>query len=418
MREQLLIIGNGMATGRLLDELIKRDAQRQYSITVIGEEPYGNYNRIMLSSVLANELAREAVMQKDTAWFSEHGVSFVCGVRAEEINRVQKQVHLANGKVIEYDHLVLATGSRAATIAADNPQLPNIFSFRGLQDVESIGESACRGNTALVVGGGFLGLEAAYGLAKRGLQVVVVHRGARLLNRQLDQQAANFLQQTIQDMGIKCYLNSEVKAFTGRRQLMGVELKSGERIDCQLAVLAAGITPNKELAEHCGLLCGRAICVDDFMQSSDEFVSALGECVEHKGMTFGLVEPIWQMCNVLADRLCDIGTGGFVNKPIATKLKISGVDMLSAGEVVTRAQHRELRVVDFLNKSYRKILLKEDIVVGTVLFGDTRSGGEYFQLMTQKINVAPVAPQLIFGSSHFDISSLTQANLNGENLPT
>ena len=408
MREKLLIIGNGMAAGRLLDELLRREAQEKFEITVVGEEPYGNYNRIMLSSVLAKELDSDQVMQKDKSWFAQQQVVFHCGVRAEYIDKINRQVTLANGERVKYDQLVLATGSRPAQIPAGNQQLANIFSFRGLQDVEVISQAAQGGGKALVVGGGFLGLEAAYGLAKQGLEVVLVHRGAWLLNRQLDNTAANFLLDIVQSMGIQCYLENEVAAFVGSEQLEGARLKNGEHIHCEMAVIATGISPNKELAEQSGLACETGIGVDDYLLSSDKSISALGECVEHQGATFGLVEPIWQMCRVLADRLCKTGDSRFVNQPIATKLKISGVDMLSAGDFLTRPHHRELRVVDKKNKSYRKLLLAENKIVGAVLFGDTRGGSEYFQLIEKQIDVSAVLPELIFGSAHCDFGALTK----------
>lgn len=403
-KAHLVIVGNGMATGRLLDELIKRDASA-YNITVIGDEPEGSYNRIMLSPVLAGETELDAIINKPAAWYAQNNIRFVAGVRASAIHRKAQSVELADGSYIGYDELVIATGSRPALIPAKNQHLDNIFSFRTIDDVTNIAETAQAGRKAVVVGGGLLGLEAAYGLAQKGVQVTLVHRSKGLLNRQLDDGAGEFLQHVMANKNIQFALGTEVAAFgvgaQGGQAVASASLTNGDTIECDLAVISTGITPNKELGLEAGLECGRAIIVNDYMTSSDNRISALGECCEHKGQTFGLVEPIWHQCVSLAERLCFKQNVAFVNPVVATKLKVSGVQLFSAGEHVTGEGCREIKMVDEKNKIYRKIVLRNNRIVGVVLFGDTRSGADYFELMQQAVDVSRVAPLLIMGKAFY-----------------
>ncbi|MDO6423115.1 NAD(P)/FAD-dependent oxidoreductase [Saccharophagus degradans] len=419
-KAHLVIVGNGMATGRLLDELIKRDANA-YNITVIGDEPEGSYNRIMLSPVLAGETELATIINKPAAWYAQNNIRFVAGVRANAINRQAQTVALADGSCIAYDELVIATGSRPALIPAKNQHLQNIFSFRTIEDVNSIASCAQAGRKAVVVGGGLLGLEAAYGLAQKGVQVTLVHRSKGLLNRQLDSGAGEFLQQVMASKNIQFALGTEVAAFNSgaldgsgfkSETLKSATLTNGEIIECDLAVISTGITPNKELGQEAGLACGRAIIVDDFMTSSDNRISALGECCEHKGETFGLVEPIWHQCISLAEKLCFKRNVAFVNPVVATKLKVSGVQLFSAGEHLTGDDCREIKMVDVKNKIYRKLVLRNNRIVGVVLFGDTRSGADYFELMQQAVDVSSVAALLVMGKAFYAEQLQAAQNLN------
>lgn len=411
MLKRLLIIGNGMAAGRLLDELINGGILDTYRITVVGDEAQPNYNRIMLSPVLAKDVEKQSIIQKDFDWFESHGVELVTGLLAESIDRYNCRVHFNDGSSLNYDHLVIATGSRPFVIPAKNQDLKNIYSFRTLDDVESLSALATPKAKAIVIGGGLLGLEAAYGLAKQGVAVDLVHRGAWLLNRQLDEQAAAYLQHFMEEKGIRFLMDTEIVAFSGEESVQSGTLITGEQLDCDFVVIAAGIIPNKELGESCGLDCGRGICVDDYMTSSDKKISAIGECIQHKGLTFGLVEPIWQMCQSLAAKLCGGEEKAFENRPVATKLKVSGVDLFSAGEVMTQENHREFVIADDKSKYYRKILIDDNRVVGAVLFGDTRGGQDYFDFITKHINVSGVLPNLIFGSAHYDVEALNESLL-------
>lgn len=386
-RPHLVIIGNGMAAGRLLDNIRQRDASK-FNISVIGDEKAGSYNRIMLSSVLAGEVEADSIIQKNPQWYEQQQVRFIGGVFAERIDTVQQQVLLANGETLHYDHCVITTGSRPAKIPAGNQALANIFSFRTLDDVDTITRSASKARKALVVGGGLLGLEAAYGLAQKELEVHLVHRSPWLLNRQLDETSGRLLQRVMLDKGVHCHLGCEVENFIGEHALSAAQLNNGERIDCDLAVIATGITPNIDLAKNSGLECARGILVNEHLQTSATNISALGECCEIDAQTFGLVEPIWHQCENLAEQLCFGHSKPFVNPAVATKLKVSGVQVFSAGEFITQAHHRAVTVHADKKGVYRKLLFDGERLVGAVLFGDTRGGNEYFEAILNNTSSA------------------------------
>lgn len=409
-KKSLVIVGNGMATGRLLDELLKRDLHR-YKVTVIGDEPQGSYNRIMLSPVLAGEMTEQSVLTKPREWYQEQGIEFVGGARVTRIEPQEQWVCTDIGQKFHYQELVLATGSRPARIGAANQHLEHIYSFRTLEDVQRIGTSAQQaqsGNaSALVVGGGLLGLEAAYGLACKGLKVTLVHRSAWLLNRQLDATAGAFLRAVMEHKNIHFELGTEVEAFQGDSFVQAAQLKNGTRVPCDLAVIATGISPNKELGLAAGLQGERGIQVDEQMRTSLPGISALGECVQFVDATFGLVEPIWAQCITLAERLCEGEPKAFVNAPVATKLKVSGVQLYSAGEHLTREDHRELVYKDPVGGVYRKVLLRDNRIVGIVLFGDVRDGQEYFTLMQTQQDVSPWLPHLVLGQAFYQTEAET-----------
>lgn len=411
-KTSLVIIGNGMATGRLLDELSKRDLSA-YSITVIGDEAHGCYNRIMLSPVLAGEVTPSAIINKPSEWYQRAGIRFISGARVQKIDPGQKRVMTEQGDTFAFDELIVATGSRPVAIPAGNQQLSHIYSFRTLDDVERIMASAysalggsfepnrLKQVNAVVIGGGLLGLEAAYGLAQKGLAVTLVHRGDWLLNRQLDKPAAALLEKVMREKGVSFQLGCEVVRFDGVKDVRGVELSNGDRLACCLAVIATGITPNKELGLAAGLKGERGIAVDEYMRTSDPSISAVGECIEFNGVTFGLVEPIWQQCITLADRLALQKLTPFCNSPVATKLKVSGVQLFSAGDYLTAPAHRELTYSDSATGVYRKILIKNGQIAGVVLFGDVRDGQEYFEMMHAQRSVIEVVQSLLLGKAFY-----------------
>lgn len=397
-RPHLVIVGNGMAAGRLIDELLKRDAN-QFEITIVGEEPHGSYNRIMLSPVLAGELPAESVIQKNVNWYKEHGIRFVAGGFVQQIYADSKHIRLASGHNIFFDELVLATGSSPAKIKAHNQHLQNIYSFRTLTDVDTISKSAEHCRHAIVVGGGLLGLEAAHGLAQKGIEVTVVHRSDRVLNRQLDDRAAQMLQALMASRHIQFELNAEITAFGGTEQVTTATLNNGKRLPCELAVIATGITPNAELGRSTGLQVNRGIEVDAYMRTNQRHISALGECCEFQGETFGLVEPIWEQCQTLAERLACNNLMPFQLKPVPTKLKVSGVYLFSSGDYITGKDHRELIIHDPAVGVYRKLLIKNNRLVGSVLFGDVRDGQFYFELMQKCKPIDSALPNIIFGKA-------------------
>jgi len=410
IKPSLVIIGNGMATGRLLDEIIKRTPNK-YQITVIGKENFGSYNRIMLSAVLAGDATIDSIMQKPPAWYQEHNIAFLIGSEVTYIDKKIQVVGLASSAQINYDELIIATGSRTAKIPAKNQVLEGIFNFRNIADTQKIQafakQKGSSSKQAIVIGGGLLGLEAAYGLAISGVKVTLVHRNKWLLNRQLDNVSGNMLQSIMAQKNIKFVLGHEVASFENTTKknakgkaniLSGVTLTNGKFISAQMAVIATGITPNKELAETANIDFNRAIIVNDYMQTSDASISALGECCEHNHATFGLVDPIWGQCITLAERLCNNVQKPFQNAPVPTKLKVSGVQLFSAGNVEVSEGSQCFTLLDNKAFIYRKIIVKNGKITGIVLFGDVSSGMAYFELMQQKITVDTMMPELLVGN--------------------
>lgn len=417
-KPSLVIVGNGMATGRLLDELIKRDSTK-YQITVIGKETHGSYNRIMLSSVLAGETTIDGIIQKPPQWYADNNINFISGTLVTEINKNTQSLTLSNNQTLDYDQLILAVGSRSAKIPAKNQDIDGIFSFRDIEDTQKIqafahsdGQEEKR---AVVVGGGLLGLEAAYGLAIAGVKVTLVHRNKWLLNRQLDQVSGKMLEKIMAAKNIEFCLGHEIDTFksttdeSGKSQLVGATLSNGKHLKATMAVIATGITPNKELGFAADIDVNRAIIVDDFMQTSDKNISALGECCEHNQATFGLVDPIWGQCQTLAGRLTNNKLQAFKNSPVPTKLKVSGVQLFSAGQVESSSDTLTYTITDNKAAIYRKIIIKKDVIVGIVLFGDVSSGMTYFDMMQNKTPIIKAMPELLLGDEFVEINQEQQA---------
>ncbi|NVK41791.1 MAG: NAD(P)/FAD-dependent oxidoreductase [Oceanospirillaceae bacterium] len=398
-RHKLIIIGNGMATSRLLDELLRRGAGR-FDITIFGEEPGGAYNRIQLSPLLAGETDLAAIQLKSTDWYQDNGIRLHSGDPVVRIDRVARRIISRSGVRCDYDQLVIATGSRPARILAANQALEGVFDFRTCDDVDRIlGRSGhCR--EALVIGGGLLGLEAAHALNKRGLDVTLVHRAGWLMNRQLDRFAGRLLRRSLEARGIRFVLGDEVAAFEGDCELTGARLKSGARLTAGCAVIATGITPNIELVQDAGLTCQQGLLVDDLLRSEDPAISALGECIEHRGRTFGLVAPIWEQARLLADRLVRGLATPYRAAPVPTQLKVSGISLFSAGEHLDAPGLEALTLSDPAAGVYRKLLLRNNRLAGVVLYGDTADGAWYFELLQRQAPLDDLIPMLPFGRAY------------------
>lgn len=399
----LVIIGSGMAGGRLLDEIIHRQPTR-FKISVFGEELHPNYNRIMLSPLLAGEVSKDEIVLNSYEWYAEHNITLYSGEQIVSIDRNKQRLLSCAGTEIAYDQLVFATGSRPASIPASGQHLNNIFDFRTLEDVDDIVEAAQSAKHAVVIGGGLLGLEAAYGLAVKGIKTTVIHRAGHLLNRQLDAYSGEMLRLSLQERGIETLLNTEVEAFHGsacvqNEALSSITLKSGKTLTADLAIVAIGITPNTLLAKAASLEVARGIIVNDQLITSDKQISALGECIEHRGKTFGLVAPIWDQARILADRLVFDVQSDYSTTATPTKLKISGIDLFSAGEVDGLPQDRVFVLQDKSRRAYRKLIIRNQHIVGIVLFGDVQDGNWYFELLEQQINIKHLLPTLLFGQT-------------------
>ncbi len=395
MSEPLVIIGNGMATMRLVEELNQR-ALGRYAIAVIGEEPRLAYNRVLLSSVLAREVSRGDIELKSQDWYSAHGVSLIYGQRVTAIVANVRRIKLANGGTLPFNRLVLATGSKPIRLNVPGMDLPGVLTFRDLGDVDSIEKAALRNRKAVVIGGGLLGLEAAYGLAKAGLQVSVVHLMDRLMERQLDARGSALLKAAVEAKGIAVYLNAETAAIKGTQRAQAVALKDGREIAGDLVVVAAGIRANADLAQGAGLEVGRGIVVNDHLQTSKAGIFAIGECAEHHGICYGLVEPAYEQARVLAAHLCG-EKARYSGSVLATNLKVSGVSVFSAGDFVGASGTEHIVLSDPGLGSYKKLVIADDRLVGAVLFGDTADGLWYLELIRSGASIAAIRDDLVFG---------------------
>jgi nitrite reductase (NADH) large subunit len=395
MSEPLVIIGNGMATMRLVEELSQR-ALGRYAIAVIGEEPRLAYNRVLLSSVLAREVSHSDIELKSEQWWRAHGVTLMYGQRATAIDTDIRRVKLANGGTLPFTRLVLATGSRPIRLNVPGMNLPGVMTFRDLADVASIEQVANTRHKAVVIGGGLLGLEAAYGLAKAGMQVSVVHLMDRLMERQLDVRGSAMLKAVVEAKGVAVHLNAETVAIKGRHSAESVTLKDGRDIAADLVVVAAGIRANADLAQGAGLEIGRGIVVDDRMQTGKAGIYAIGECAEHRGVCYGLVEPAYEQARVLASHLCgrQAHYGGSV---LATNLKVSGVNVFSAGDFIGGTGTEQIVLSDPGLGAYKKLVIADGKLVGAVLFGDTADGLWYLELIRSGASIAAIRDDLVFG---------------------
>ena len=395
MSEPLVIIGNGMAAARLVEELNKR-ALGRYAIAVIGEEPRLAYNRVLLSSVLAREVSHGDIELKTAAWWRKHGVTLLYGHRAVSIDADIRRVRLANGATLPFAKLVLATGSRAIRLNVPGMDLPGVITFRDLGDVASMEQAAKTHKRAAVIGGGLLGLEAAYGLAKAGMDVSVIHLMDRLMERQLDARASAMLKDAVEAKGIAVHLNGETAAIKGDRCASQVLLKDGRSIDADLVVVAAGIRANSDLAVTAGLDINRGIAVDDHLQSTKADIYAIGECAEHRGVCYGLVEPAYEQARVLAAHLAG-EKAAYAGSVLATNLKVSGVNVFSAGDFTGAPGTESIVLSDRGLATYKKLVVKDGRLAGAVLFGDTLDGLWYSELIRTGAAIGAMRSDLIFG---------------------
>jgi len=398
MPRKLVVIGNGMAAGRVLDELLTRDPDA-YSVTVFGAEPRVNYNRIMLSPVLAGEKAYEDILIHDDAWYAANRIDLRRGVAVTHIDREAKQVTGADGSVTRYDALLLATGSSPFVLPVPGAELPGVVSFRDLDDVDAMLAAARRGGRAVVIGGGLLGLEAAAGLAARGMDVSVVHLMPTLMERQLDPSAGYLLQRAMEQRGVTIQCRANTHAILGDTHVTGVRLDDGQVLPADLVVMAIGIRPNAGLARAAGLEVNRGVLVGDDMRTSDPDIFSVGECVEHGGACYGLVAPLYDMAKVAAARLDGDATATFTGTLTATRLKVTGVDLFSAGDFGEGDDRQEVVLRDVARGVYKRVVLKEDRVVGVVLYGDTADGSWFFDLLRRGTDVSQMRDTLIHGQS-------------------
>jgi NAD(P)H-dependent nitrite reductase large subunit/NAD(P)H-dependent nitrite reductase small subunit len=396
-RLKLVLIGNGLAGMRCLEDLLDMAPDR-YDITVIGEEPWGNYNRIMLSPVLSGEKSFAEIMLHSADWYAEKGIRFIAGDAAIAIDRSRKQVHTQKGEVVAYDRLILATGSKPFMPPIPGAELEGVISFRDIQDVNRMLDYCKTRQNAVVIGGGLLGLEAAYGLKQQGMNVTVLHLMDRIMDRQLDMKASQMLKKSIEDKGIRIITEANTEELLGMDgHVTQLRLKDGTMLDADLVVFAVGIRPNKTLAEQAGLRCNRGVLVNDTMQTYDPSIYAVGECIEHRGQTFGLVEPLWGQAFICATHLAEHGRLTFKAPTVPTQLKVSGCDVFSAGNFEPQDDFEDIVLNDEKRQIYKRIIIQQDKVIGAVLFGDTEDGAWYAELIADQTPISNIRSKLLFG---------------------
>lgn len=405
--ERLVVIGNGMAPGRMLERLFATAPDR-YAVTIFNAEPRVNYDRIMLSPVLSGEKSFADIVIHDEEWYARHGVTLKKGCKAVAIDREARTVTGADGSVVEYDKLVIATGSSPVIIPVPGKDLLGVVSYRDLDDVEKMLAAAQTKRHAVVIGGGLLGLEAAAGLNRQGMRVSVVHLMPTLMERQLDAAAGGLLAEALTERGIEIITGANTRAILGDTHVTGVELADGRVMPADLVVMAVGIRPNATLAKDAGLIVNRGVVTDTTMATSDPTIFALGECAEVEGQVFGLVAPLYDMAEVLAARLAGDAGATFRAVATATRLKVTGINLYSAGDFATGEDREEIVLRDAGAGIYKRVVLKDRKIIGTVLYGETGDGPWFFDLLQQGADTDPVRDLLIFGQN-FDGSARLDA---------
>ncbi|NVO28647.1 NAD(P)/FAD-dependent oxidoreductase [Donghicola sp. C2-DW-16] len=398
-KARLVIVGNGMAPGRMLEHLFDLVGDA-FDVTIFNAEPRVNYDRIMLSPVLSGEKSYEDIIIHGDGWYEEYGITLHRGQKVVSIDREAQTVTSEGGITAAYDKLVIATGSNPFIIPVPGHQLDGVLAYRDLDDVDGMLKAVEKGGRAVVIGGGLLGLEAAAGLKMRGMDVTVLHLMPTLMERQLDPAAGYLLQKELESRGIEIKCGANTKAIHGDGKVEQVELEDGTLIDASLVVMAVGIRPNTQLAKDAGLEVGRGIVTDAFMRTSDENIFSVGECTEVGGRVYGLVAPLYQMAKVAAHHLCGLPDVHFTHAETPTKLKVTGVNLYSVGEFGDGPGVEDVVMRDATRGTYRRVILKDNKVIGAVLYGDVADGGWYNEMLKSGQDVSEIRETLIFGQAH------------------
>jgi nitrite reductase (NADH) large subunit len=401
VKQKLVVVGNGMAGIRTVEELLKL-VPGMYDIAVFGAEPHPNYNRILLSPVLAGEQTFDEIVLNPREWYEDNGIRLHLNKKAVKIDRRARYVEAEDGTREPYDRLLLATGSDPFILPVPGATLDGVITYRDIHDTERMIEAAAKLREAVVIGGGLLGLEAANGLKLRGMEVTVLHLMPWLMERQLDRTAADLLQKSLESKGLQFRLEAHTEALLGDAagQVRAVKLKTGEEFPAQLVVMAVGIRPNTALAESAGLHCNRGVVVNDTLQTFDPRIYAVGECVSHRGMAYGLVAPLFEQAKVCANHLAQFGIGRYVGSQVSTKLKVTGVDLFSAGNFSGGEGCEDIVLSDPGAGVYKKLVIKDDKLIGAVMVGDTIDGAWYFKLLRDGTDVGALRDKLMFGEAN------------------
>lgn len=417
-KRNLVVIGNGMAGIRVIEELLEI-APTAYEITVFGAEPHPNYNRILLSPVLAGEKRVEDIILNPMQWYRDKGITLHTADPIVAIDRIKRVVRAKSGLQVPFDRLLLATGSNPVILPIPGRDLPGVVTFRDLQDVDAMLQASRMHRKAVVIGGGLLGLEAANGLMKQGMDVTVVHIFDTLMERQLDRAAAGLLKESLESRGMKFHMPAKTVELRGvpvpsdsgppasslqpqansSSRVCAVVFEDGREIEADLVVMAAGIRPNVELAKAAGLRCDRGVLVNDTMQTFDPSIYAVGECVQHRNSTYGLVAPLFEQARVCATHLAEFGIGQYRGSVVSTQLKVTGIDLFSVGDFVGGPASEVLVMRDTKRGVYKRVVIENNKVRGAVLYGDVKDGPWYFELMQEGRDVGPLRDKLLFGAA-------------------
>jgi len=395
-KEKLVLVGNGMAGVRALEELLKLAPDR-YDITVFGAEPYPNYNRIMLSPVLAGEKALDDIVLNDLDWYADNGITLKTGDPVARIDRISRKVITESGKQADYDRLLIATGSNPVIIPVPGHDKTGVLGFRDIADVDAMLDAAKHYKKAVVIGGGLLGLEAANGLMKGGMDVTVVHLLGTLMERQLDKPAADLLRKSLEERGLTFRTETQTAEIKGNGRVQGVRFADGTELDADLVVMAVGIRANMKLAQEAGIYCERGIVVNDTMQTYDPRVYAVGECVQHRGTCYGLVAPLFEQAKVAANHLANLGIAQYKGSITSTKLKVTGIDLFSAGTFNEEEGDETLVLQDPGAGIYKKLVVRDNRIKGAVMYGDTLDGTWYFQMLREGTDISGFRRTILMG---------------------
>lgn len=398
MKEKLVVIGNGMSGLRTIEDLLEINKDK-YEIIIYGEEPHVNYNRIMLSYILSQEKTFEDTIINHQSWYEQNSITLHKGDKVISIDKHNKTIKSESGKIESYDKLLIATGSTAFVPKTTGSELENVIAFRTKADVDAIISTIRKDKTAVVVGGGLLGLEAAYGIAMHGIKTILVHRSGSILSQQLDSTGGKLLRKNLEKYGIEFKLNTTIKEILGDGIVEKVVFTDGVSVESNLVVFATGIIPNTALAIDAQLDTKKGIIVDDFLKTSDDSIFAIGECVEHNGNTYGLVAPLYEQAKVLAKKLANVTTPGYEGSTLSTRLKISGVDLFSAGDYLGDETTENLILLDEKVGIYKKLVIYDNKIIGMVLYGDTADASWYLKLLKEHTDISDLRTKILFGKS-------------------
>ncbi|SEN69650.1 nitrite reductase large subunit NirB [Lihuaxuella thermophila] len=409
-KKKLVLIGNGMAGVRAIEEILKL-APEAFDITIFGSEPHPNYNRILLSKVLQGDTSIDDITIHDWNWYKENHIRLFAGETVVRIDPEQQVVMTDRNRRVEYDACIIATGSLPFMLPLPGADKEGVTAFRNIQDCQRIIETSKNYKKAVVIGGGLLGLEAARGLLNLGMQVDVVHLFPYLMERQLDPTAGKLLQRELEKQGMNFLLKKQTEAIIGRKRVKGLRFKDGSKTEADLVVMAVGIRPNVALAKESGIEVNRGIVVNDYMQTNIPNIYAVGECAEHRGTVYGLVAPLYEQAKELAKKICGIDSNGYQGSILYSQLKVSGVDVFSAGEFMEDEHTRAISFYDEINGVYKKVLIRNNKMVGAILFGDVSESAKWLHMISQQADVSEVVKLSLFPSSPEDSGSSMVAKM-------